>query len=365
MDCTLEIRNACKHFTTPECGVIKALDDVSIEVDRNEFVTLLGPSGCGKTTLLRAISGFEDLDSGDIRIDGASVAHAPPHRRPVNTVFQRYALFPHLNVARNVAYSLEITGVGKSEIHTKVGEMLEMVGLGNLGERKISQLSGGQQQRVALARSLVAQPKILLLDEPLSALDKNLRQKMQRELKSIQHEVGIAFIFVTHDQEEALTMSDRIAVLGHGLIQQIGTPEALYKHPTSEFVAEFLGEGNLIAGTSDAVDGAAQRVLMGDNQTVSISQTPLAKGAPLKVLVRPEDLYLGPGQDSRDLTYRGKVTEVIYVGTEYRLQIDVGLPTPLIAKFRDANVGHPVIGSDIVVHAPNHALHCVPDGVPA
>ncbi|MCB1331878.1 MAG: ATP-binding cassette domain-containing protein, partial [Maritimibacter sp.] len=222
MSTPLEIFGARKSFRTPEGGTITALDDVSLKLASAEFVTLLGPSGCGKTTLLRTISGFETLDAGEIVIDGAAVTQMPAHRRPVNTVFQRYALFNHMNVARNVGYALEIAGQDKATIAARVGEMLDLVGLSGLEKRSVSQLSGGQQQRVALARALAGKPKLLLLDEPLSALDKNLRQKMQQELKTIQRELGIGFVFVTHDQDEALTMSDRIAVLAHGEIQQIG-----------------------------------------------------------------------------------------------------------------------------------------------
>lgn len=358
----LEVRNASKRFTTPEGGIITALDNVNLTVGEREFLTLLGPSGCGKTTLLRTVSGFEDLDDGDILIDGVSVGRIPAHRRPVNTVFQKYALFPHLSVARNVAYSLEIKGVVKSEITKRVGEMLEMVGLGGFGDRKTSQLSGGQQQRVALARSLVARPKILLLDEPLSALDKNLRQKMQHELKSIQHEVGIAFIFVTHDQEEALTMSDRIAVLGNGLIQQLGTPEDLYKHPKNEFVAEFLGEGNLIEGKISQLNDTAAVATTGDNQSVALENCGIPAGSAIKILVRPEDVELGASDMAQDLNYTGRITEVFYMGTEYRIQIDVGHATPMIAKFREVNAGQPAVGTEISVHVPNRALHCVSEG---
>ena len=218
-----EVRGAVKRFAAPEGGTVTALDHVSLSVRPSEFVTLLGPSGCGKTTLLRAISGFEDLDDGEVRIAGQQMTGVPPHRRPVNTVFQNYALFPHLSVGDNVGYGLDVAGVAKRERNTRVGETLERIGLGGFEQRKPDQLSGGQRQRVALARAIINRPSLLLLDEPLSALDRNLRKTMQLELKGLQHDLGICFLFVTHDQEEALTMSDRVVVLNNaGHIEQVG-----------------------------------------------------------------------------------------------------------------------------------------------
>ncbi len=243
-----EVKEAVKRFPAPEGGVITALDGISLEIRQSQFMTLLGPSGCGKTTLLRAISGFEDLDSGEVRIGGELVTGVPPYRRPVNTVFQNYALFPHLSVSDNVGYGLEVSGVPRNERDRRVGEALERVGLAGFDRRKPAQLSGGQQQRVALARAIINQPKLLLLDEPLSALDRNLRQSMQLELKSLQHDLGICFLFVTHDQEEALTMSDQVVVLNQGRIEQIGPPEVHYHQPATRFVAEFIGDGALFSG---------------------------------------------------------------------------------------------------------------------
>ena len=244
-----EVKEAVKRYPAPEGGVITALDGISLELQQSQFVTLLGPSGCGKTTLLRAISGFEDLDSGEVRIAGELVTGIPPYRRAVNTVFQNYALFPHISVAGNVGYGLEVAGVARGERERRVGESLERVGLSGFGLRKPNQLSGGQQQRVALARAIINQPKLLLLDEPLSALDRNLRQSMQVELKNLQHDLGICFLFVTHDQEEALTMSDQVVVLNQGKIEQIGSPETLYHQPASRFVAQFIGDGAIFNGT--------------------------------------------------------------------------------------------------------------------
>ena len=238
----IEIISANKQFKTPEGGNVIALDNVSLDVKENEFITLLGPSGCGKTTLLRSISGFEELDSGDILIDSQKMTNVPPYKRPVNTVFQNYALFPHLNIEKNIGYGLDVTKCEKNERNKRVNETLALVGLSGYEKRKPYQLSGGQQQRVALARAIINRPKILLLDEPLSALDRKLRQSMQLELKNIQNELGIAFIFVTHDQEEALTMSDKIIVMNQGKIIQKGTPTQIYDNPCLLYTSDAADE---------------------------------------------------------------------------------------------------------------------------
>ncbi len=244
----VRLDRATKKFPLPEGGTVTALGGIDLQVARNEFLTLLGPSGCGKTTLLHSISGFVELDDGRIFIDGDDITERPPHKRPVNTVFQSYALFPHMSVGQNVGYALDIVRTPRSDRDVRVRDALEMVGLDGLENRLPRQLSGGQQQRVALARAIIARPKLLLLDEPLSALDRKLRQTMQIELKQLQAELGISFIFVTHDQEEALTMSDRVAVLEGGNIQQIDTPRAVYNNPANAFVASFIGASNLFAG---------------------------------------------------------------------------------------------------------------------
>ena len=248
---------------------VLAVDDVTLEVESGEFFSLLGPSGCGKTTSLRMIAGFERPDSGCILIGDADVTDTPPHRRPVNTVFQSYALFPHLSVEQNVAFGLRFTSVPKNEGRRRVAEVLELVRLGGYGERRPHQLSGGQQQRVALARALVLSPSVLLLDEPLGALDAKLRRGLQVELKSIQRDVGITFLYVTHDQEEALTMSDRLGVMHGGRIRQLGSPREVYEEPATAFVADFLGVSNLMAGTAEGggrvtVDGVAVEAMQGD-----------------------------------------------------------------------------------------------------
>jgi spermidine/putrescine transport system ATP-binding protein len=322
MQPVLQIQNITKHYLTPEGNTITALHNVSLAVNQKEFVTLLGPSGCGKTTLLRIISGFEDVDSGSIVIDKMDVTHLPANKRPVNTVFQNYALFPHLSVVRNVAYSLEVGGMTKVEARKDSSKMLDIVGLSGFEDRKINQLSGGQQQRVALARALVARPKILLLDEPLSALDKNLRYNMQKELKILQEEVGIAFVFVTHDQEEALTMSDRVAVLGNGAIQQVGSPEDLYRRPDNEFVARFIGDGNLFGGTVVDTTGPTSHIALQKGRTISLRRPGIQSGKKVNLLIRPEDILLKAAENEIFFNFEGIVEQVFFVGTDYQILIN-------------------------------------------
>ena len=326
----LEIRDARRVYRTPEGGAVNALDGVSLNVGEDEFVTLLGPSGCGKTTLLRAIAGFEELDDGSIQLEGKDMVGVPAFRRPVNTVFQSYALFSHMSVRRNVAYSLEVAGAAKTERNTRADEMLDLVGLSGMGARKPSQLSGGQRQRVALARSLIARPKILLLDEPLSALDRQLRQQMQVELKNLQHEVGVSFVFVTHDQEEALTMSDRIVVMQSGAIEQIGTPRDIYRHPVTRFVAGFIGETNMIDVT---LDGSSVAKTSG---ALSISLDDTGSRGRATVVIRPSDLRLRPREGAPDEAISGTVRQEVYLGSELHFLIDVtGCDVPWRVTARD------------------------------
>ena len=294
-----EVREAVKRFATPEGGAVTALDGVSLKVQLREFVTLLGPSGCGKTTLLRVISGLEELDAGEVLIAGEPMTHVPPHRRPVNTVFQNYALFPHLSVGDNVGYGLDVAGVPRRDRNTRVGETLELIGMTGFERRKPDQLSGGQRQRVALARAIINRPNLLLLDEPLSALDRNLRQSMQMELKSLQHDLGICFLFVTHDQEEALTMSDKVVVLNKGRIEQVGPPDVHYHRPATRFVAEFIGDGALISGR---IEGASEdRVLVtGDGLRFAVGPGATV-GQMATLLLRPEHLEAAP--ESSDQTF--------------------------------------------------------------
>ena len=297
----LSIADVSKRF-----GTHQALRDVSLGVGAGEFIALLGPSGCGKTTLLRCIAGFLMPDSGAIRVDGEDITRAPPYRRPLNTVFQSYALFPHMSVLDNVAYGPRRAGIGRAEAQRRADEALSLVGLGEMGPRLPRELSGGQQQRVALARAIVNRPKLLLLDEPLSALDLKLRRRMQIELKHIQEKLGIAFIFVTHDQEEAMAMADRIVVMNAGRIEQLGTPADIYRAPATRFVAEFVGEPNLIPALP-AGDGRV-RLAFAD------LEMPGPMGA-CWAMVRPEDLLIVEGLVPADLvTASGIVEEVIAIG---------------------------------------------------
>ena len=317
-DPVAEVFNAVKRFAAPEGGTVTALDEVSLAVSAGEFVTLLGPSGCGKTTLLRCISGFEDLDSGEVR----TMTGVPAQHRPVNTVFQTYALFPHLRVEANVAYGLEVTGVPRRERTMRVAQALEQVGLQGLERRKPDQLSGGQRQRVALARAIINRPKLLLLDEPLSALDRNLRHSMQLELKTLQHELGICFLFVTHDQEEALTMSDRIVVLNHGRIEQIGTPEQLYHTPATTFVAEFIGDGALFTGT---VEGGPEPALVTDDGLRLAVRDGVPAGRRMTMLLRPEQLGGAPADaDSAFGVLEATLEQSVFYGATRQLVCRLG-----------------------------------------
>ena len=312
-----EMREAVRRFEAPDGSVIAALDGISLEVGAQEFVTLLGPSGCGKTTLLRAISGFEELDEGQVWIAGRPMSGVPPYRRPVNTVFQSYALFPHLRVCDNVGYGLDVAGVARRERNARVGEALERVGLSGFERRRPHQLSGGQRQRVALARAIINRPKLLLLDEPLSALDRNLRQSMQLELKSLQHDLGICFLFVTHDQEEALTMSDRVVVLNQGRIEQAGTPESLYHHPATRFVAEFIGDGTLFSGE---VRGSAADPVLVTRDGLRLALAPGAvPGQSATLLLRPEQLELAPERPGPELgVLEACLEQSIFLGSTRR-----------------------------------------------
>lgn len=284
----LSLENVFKRFEQDE-----VLKDFCLEIDDGEFFTLLGPSGCGKTTVLRLIAGFEQPDRGGILLDGENIANVPAEKRPVNTVFQSYALFPHMTVAKNVAFGLRMSGVGQAEIKARVGEALELVKLTGYGDRRPSQLSGGQRQRVAIARALVMRPRVLLLDESLSALDYKLRQQMRMELKQIQRKSGITFVYVTHDQEEALSMSDRLLVMHRGQAQQIGTPREIYEQPRNLFVAGFIGEINVFeAEVLERSGDSEYRMAIGDLRKTVQSETRLDPGDEVLVLLRPEDLRI-------------------------------------------------------------------------
>jgi spermidine/putrescine transport system ATP-binding protein len=308
-------------------------------VAKGQFYALLGPSGCGKTTTLRLLAGFERPDSGQVLIGGRDVAALPPYRRDVNTVFQHYSLFPHMTVAQNVAFGLQQRRVPAAQISSRVGEALDMVRLGDRGHRRPSELSGGQQQRVALARALVNRPTVLLLDEPLGALDLKLRKEMQLELKELQHQVGITFVFVTHDQEEALTMSDRIAVMHDGHIVQEGEPRDIYEHPATRFVAEFIGQTNFLEG--EVVEQQGDRVLVRTRDGLAAwctSRVATGKGAAVTVAVRPEKIEIHPARPSELVNcWRGQVLAGTFLGeqTEYRVRIDEG---PVVVV-RQQNLG--------------------------
>ena len=349
----LRIQDVSKTFTTPEDGSVCALDGVSLNVGASEFVVLLGPSGCGKTTLLRAIAGLEDIDSGRIELSGERLDTVPPFRRAVNTVFQSYALFPFLTVERNIAFGLEMERTPKAEIRRRVAEMLDLVELSGFAKRTPAQLSGGQQQRVALARALVKQPKLLLLDEPLAALDLKLRRQMQAELKRLQRTTGITFLFVTHDQEEALAMGDRIAVLNQGRIIQVGTPQEIYESPATRFVADFIGETNLLPVDHD---GAGTLAVAGQWK-LRVAEIEGAKeafiaasGGPVVLAVRPERVRIDPDGD-----LRGAVVEAAYLGADVHVAIDLGDGLRINVR-TDAQHGCPEVGDQVAVRIdPRHA----------
>jgi len=320
----IEIKNITKTFGEG-ANAFTALDDVSITIRSNEFFTLLGPSGCGKTTILRIIAGFIDPTRGSLSLEGEDIVKKPPYARPVNTVFQSYALFPHMTVAQNIAFGLEMLGKPRSEVAATVDEMLALVRMTEMADRKTSEISGGQQQRVALARALAPRPKVLLLDEPLSALDFKLRKDMQLELKRLQSETGITFVFVTHDQEEALTMSDRMAVMNAGQIRQVGGPRDIYDHPAERFVADFIGDTNFLDAELLATQGeeATVRLASGVETKARAAKGGQGAGGQVTIAVRPEHARLG-GEDGALLP--GTLRNIVYFGTDthYHVALDAG-----------------------------------------
>ena len=321
----IEAKGVTKTFQGSGQDAVTALDNVSVTIQENEFFTLLGPSGCGKTTLLRLIAGFDFPTEGEILLYGEDIAPLPPFRRPVNTVFQNYALFPHMTVAQNIGFGLEMLGKPRPQIEARVTEMLQLVRMEELASRKTSQISGGQQQRVALARALAPAPKVLLLDEPLSALDYKLRKDMQIELKRLQLETGITFVFVTHDQEEALTMSDRIAVMSKGKILQIGSPRDIYDRPAERFVANFIGETNFLEGEIVSVKDHIAKVKLAAGATVAagLPATASLKGR-VTVVVRPEHASLVKASKKAELS--GLLENAVYFGTDthYHVKLSDG-----------------------------------------
>lgn len=308
----IEVKNVSKFF-----GEKTALDHINLSIRKGEFVTILGPSGCGKTTLLRLIAGFQTASEGELYIDGTEITQTPPHRRPVNTVFQKYALFPHLNVYDNIAFGLKLKKMPKAEMEKKVKAALKMVGMTDYEYRDVNSLSGGQQQRVAIARAIVNEPEVLLLDEPLAALDLKMRKDMQMELKEMHRRLGITFVYVTHDQEEALTLSDTIVVMSEGKIQQIGTPTDIYNEPINSFVADFIGESNILNGTM--VRDCLVRFCGREFECVDKG---FGENAPVDVVIRPEDLYIFPVSDAAQL--RGVVQSCIFKGVHYEMAVAVG-----------------------------------------
>ena len=306
----IELKNITKSYD----GQV-VLDNISLDIYDNEFMTLLGPSGCGKTTTLRIIAGFEQPDQGEVYFLGEDIAALPPHKRNVNTVFQRYALFPHLNVYENVAFPLREKKMGNAEIQEKVTEMLKLVALSGFEKRSVTSLSGGQQQRVAIARALVSRPKVLLLDEPLAALDLKLRKDMQQELKNIQKATGITFVFVTHDQEEALSMSDTVVVMSEGRIQQIGTPIDIYNEPQNAFVADFIGESNIVNGVM-----LEDRKVRFSGHVFECVDAGFEKNEPVDVVIRPEDVDIVPEEKGM---LKGTVTSVTFLGVHYEIIVDI------------------------------------------
>lgn len=319
-----------------------ALTDIDVQIAENEFFTLLGPSGCGKTTLLRSIAGFVDPTSGSLTINGEDILAKPPYERPVNTVFQNYALFPHMTVAENIGFGLEMLNRPKKEVRAVVAEMLELVQMTHLADRRTSQISGGQQQRVALARALAPKPKVLLLDEPLSALDFKLRKEMQIELKRLQHETGITFIFVTHDQEEALTMSDRIAVMSGGRILQIGGPRDIYDHPAERFVADFIGDTNFVSAELISVEGGEAQVRLPSGKSIAARNVENGpRTGAITIAVRPEHATLGKAGG----LIEGTLKNIVYFGTDTHYHVETEAHERFVVRRQnqpDAEDGHQI-----------------------
>jgi spermidine/putrescine transport system ATP-binding protein len=342
-------------------GDFTAVDGINLQMPPGEFFSLLGPSGCGKTTTLRMIAGFERPSEGQIILDGVDVAQVPPHKRNVNTVFQNYALFPHLNVQENVAFGLRYQKATKQETKERVGRALELVQLGSFVDRRPGQLSGGQQQRVALARALILNPAVLLLDEPLGALDAKLRKGLQIQLKALQEEVGITFIYVTHDQEEALTMSDRIAVMSQGQVEQVGPPKEIYEAPRTAYVADFLGISNLMDVEAKGQAAGGCRVRVGEFELVAGEGESDTLGA-AKITVRPERVDLQPTGTSGENRVPGMVERVVYVGSILQVFVTLAPGQRIQAWIQNEGGEVPFAsGMAVAVHLPREALRVLPD----
>jgi spermidine/putrescine transport system ATP-binding protein len=342
---------------------VTAVAGINLDMPPGEFFSLLGPSGCGKTTTLRLIAGFERPDEGQILLDGVDMAQTPPHRRNVNTVFQNYALFPHLSVAENVGFGLRYKDVSKQDAKRKIAEALELVRLSGFERRRPSQLSGGQQQRVALARALILNPAVLLLDEPLGALDAKLRKALQIELKALQEEIGITFVYVTHDQEEALTMSDRLAVMSNGRVEQIGTPSDVYEEPTTAYVADFLGVSNLMDAEASGLDaeGRAAKVRLGEFELTAGQGDTDARGS-VKIVIRPERIRLEESGAAGQNRVPGMVERVVYVGSTMQVFVHLAPGQSMQAWVQNTGDGLPYAqGHPVSVHLPVDALRVLVD----
>ena len=326
MNKLIELKNLTKNFEDQQ-----VLKGINLDIHENEFLTLLGPSGCGKTTTLRIIAGFEEPSDGQVLFNGVEISKVPPYKREVNTVFQKYALFPHMNVYENIAFGLNIKKMDKALIRQKVEKMLALVGLAGFGNKDVTLLSGGQQQRVAIARALVNEPKILLLDEPLGALDVKMRKEMQRELKKIQREVGITFIYVTHDQEEALSMSDTVVVMNDGVIQQIGSPTDIYNEPENRFVAKFIGESNIIEGTM-----IRDYLVAFDGVEFVCVDKGFEDHEPIEVVLRPEDLDIVAPEKAK---ITGTVRSVVFKGVHYEIMVETKYRMYMVHTTDYAEVG--------------------------
>jgi putative spermidine/putrescine transport system ATP-binding protein len=328
-------------------GAHRVIDDFTLDIAAGVFISLLGPSGSGKTTLLMMLAGFEAPSAGGIRLDGRRIDHLPPHRRDMGVVFQDYALFPHMTVAGNVAFPLEMRGVARADIGKSVARALDMVQLSALRDRRPSQLSGGQQQRVALARALVFEPRVVLMDEPLSALDKQLREQMQLDIRDLHRRLELTIVFVTHDQSEALTMSDRIAVLDQGRIAQTGTPREIYDHPATRFVAEFIGETNLVQGIIEGADASTAVVRLDRGGTIAVpAAEALHPGQQVLVSIRPERIALRPDKQPGANNWPVRVVDSVYQGDHFRLTLD-GRAVSLVAR-TDRRAGDWPRGAEII-----------------
>ena len=348
----LKLTNIYKTF-----GNFQAVENFNLNVEKGEFISFLGPSGCGKTTTLRMVAGFEKPTSGTIKINDTDVTYTPPNQRKVGMVFQSYALFPNMTVAGNIGFGLKIAGTPKADIQKRVTEMLDLIHLANFGDRYPYQLSGGQQQRIALARALAIKPQLLLLDEPLSALDAKIRLDLRSEIRRIQQELGITTIYVTHDQEEALSLSDRIVVMNQGKIEQVGTPFEIYNFPQTQFVASFVGTLNQLHCT---VVDAAQGLLLYQNEQLT-TDTPLefAPGTPVRVLLRPEELRFGNGQGYNHLT--AKIETVSFLGAIVRVQLNLGEAMLTMDIQNERQLKLPQMGQSQVVSFPPHACWVIPE----